>query len=212
MVALPVIPINADSGFDGPIVKTHRYTSTVVAACLLLLLAFSTATAFVHGCLGASVLPDRHICPSGGLSRHQGLAGAGADCRRPGIWFVYLIPVWGMIQIFAHTTSSSFETRKEVLRWGALAGVFFLTQGGRSNPHGAAEYPERISDLRNCDGGALPTGLFTSGGKVLWIFPSGYPMSSRHSFPPTAIRNSWSWLCPSPSGGRCEKAGVRGGM
>ena len=48
MVALPVIPINADAGFDNQLGKAHRYTPTVVAACLLLLLAFSTATAFVQ--------------------------------------------------------------------------------------------------------------------------------------------------------------------
>ena len=46
----------------------------------------------------------------------------------PAPWLVYLIPVWGLVQMLAHTTASSVETRKAVLRWGALAGVFFLTQ------------------------------------------------------------------------------------
>ena len=42
--------------------------------------------------------------------------------------FVYLIPLWGLLQIVFHTTTSTFETRGEVLRWGALSGVFYLSR------------------------------------------------------------------------------------
>src|ERR1035441_4678231 len=48
MVALPVIPINADSGVDEPAVKANRLTPVVVAVCLFVLLVFSTTTMFVR--------------------------------------------------------------------------------------------------------------------------------------------------------------------
>jgi hypothetical protein len=90
-------------------------------------------------------------------------------------WLVYLIPLWGLVQILAHTTASSVETREAVLRWGALAGVFFLSQIAAAHPDSPARSSERVSPLRDGDGCALSHTAFTSEGRVLWIFPTGYP-------------------------------------
>jgi len=174
MVALPVIPINADSGFDDPIVKTHRYAATVVAACLLLLLAFSTATAFVQDAWASQAFQIGIFALLAGYL----LAGLGRGWERisgaPVSWLVYLIPVWGLIQIFAHTTSSSFETRKEVLRWGALAGVFFLTQAVTQTRTARRNLLSAFLIFATAIAVLCLTELFTSGGRVLWMFPSGY--------------------------------------
>ena len=80
-----------------------------------------------------------------------------------------------MIQLLLHSTSSSAETREATLRWGALAGVFLLIQVvGRTN---AARRNFLTAFL--CFSTAMAvlciTQLFTSEGRVLWIFPSGYP-------------------------------------
>ncbi len=175
MVALPVIPINADSGFDDPIVKTHRRSTTVVAACLLLLLAFSSATAFVQDAWAPQAFQIGIFALVAGYL----LAGLGGEREKisisPACWLVYLIPVWGIIQIFAHTTASSAETRAEVLRWGALAGVFFLTQAIARNRTARRHLLSAFLIFATATAILCLTELFTSGGRVLWLFPSGYP-------------------------------------
>src|ERR1017187_648996 len=128
MVALPVVPINADSGSDEPAVKANRLTPVVVAVCLFVLLVFSTTTMFVRDAwalqsfqVGIFALLALYLLA--GIGREQESVAGGLAPR-----LLYLIPLWGLIQIIAHTTASSVETRASVLRWGALAGVFFLTQ------------------------------------------------------------------------------------
>jgi O-antigen ligase len=175
MVALPVIPINADAGFDNQLGKAHRYTPTVVAACLLLLLAFSTATAFVQDAwapqsfeIGIFVLLAGYMLA--GIARGwEHLAGGLAP------WLVYLIPFWGVVQLVAHTTASSVETRKAVLSWGALAGVFFLTQTAARTRAARRNILSAFLIFATAIAVLCLTELFTSGGQVLWVFPSGYP-------------------------------------
>jgi O-antigen ligase len=176
MVALPVIPINADSGFDAPIVRAHRYTSTVVAACLLLLLAFSTATAFVQDAwapqsfqIGVFALLAVYLITRVAREKERLTWG-------PMPWLVFLIPLWGLVQILAHTTVSTFETRKAVLSWGALAGVFFLSQAVARTRTARRNILTAFLIFATVTGVLCLTELFTSEGLVLWVFPSGYPI------------------------------------
>ena len=94
--------------------------------------------------------------------------GASAFC-------ILAIPFWGVLQIALHTTASVFETREAALKWGSLAGIFFL---------GQIAAPTRLARRRILSAFLLIatvlsilclTQLFTSDGKVLWIFPTGYP-------------------------------------
>jgi len=174
MVALPVVSINTDSGFRDPAVKPNRLSPIVVAACLFLLLVYATSTMFVREAwalqsfqIGIFALVAVYI-----------LAGIGRGQERiassPAQWFVYLIPVWGLIQILAHTTSSSFETRAAVLRWGALAGVFFLAQIGAGTRTARRDLLSAFLIFATAMAVLCLTQLFTSEGKVLWIFPTGY--------------------------------------
>ena len=175
MVALPVIPISATSGLDNPSATASRRTPVVVGACLFLLLVFSTATVFVPDAwplqsfqIGVFALLAVYLLV--GIRRgKEHIAGGLAP------WLVYLIPIWGLVQILAHTTASSVETREAVLRWGALAGVFFLSQ--IAAPTRTARRNFLSAFLLFATGMAVLClmQLFTSGGRVLWIFPTGYP-------------------------------------
>ncbi len=175
MVALAVIPIYADSGSKKPAGTASRRTTIIVGACLLLLLVFTTSTVFVGGAwalqsfqMGVYILVAVYLLVG---IRHgkERLAGGWTP------WLVYLIPLWGLVQILAHTTSSSFETREAVLRWGALAGVFFLSQTiGRSRT-ARRNILSAFLLFATVMAVLCLTQLFTSEGRVLWIFPTGYP-------------------------------------
>jgi len=174
MVALRVVPINANSGLDNPAVTAHRHTPRVVAVCLFLLLVFSTATVFVRDAwalqsfqIGVFALLAVYLVA--GIRRGpEHIAGGLAP------WLVYLIPLWGLIQILAHTTASSVETRGAVLRWGALAGVFFLTQTVARTRTARRDILSAFLIFATAMAVLCLTQLFTSEGQVLWIFPTGY--------------------------------------
>ena len=174
MIRLPVIPINAEPGLDNPTATRNQRTPMVISACLILLLSFSTATAFVQPAwapqsfqIGVFALLAVYLVVGIGR-RQERIAGGMAT------WLVYLIPVWGLIQIVAHTTASTVETRTAVLSWGALAGIFFLTLAvartrtiRRNILSAFLIFATGISVLCLLE-------LFTAGGNVLWTFPSGY--------------------------------------
>jgi len=175
IIALPVIPIRADAGLDNPAVTASQRTPVVVGVCMFLLLIFSTATVFVRDAwalqsfqIGIYALLGVYLVV--GIRRgKESMAGGLAP------WLVYLIPLWGLVQMVAHTTASSFETREAVLRWGALAGVFFLSQIAG---HTRTDRRNLLSAfLLFATGMAVLclTQIFTSEGRVLWIFPTGYP-------------------------------------
>jgi hypothetical protein len=174
MVALPVVPISAETGLKGPAVKSNRLSPVVVSSCLFLMLVFSTSTMFVREAwalqsfqIGIFTLVAVYMVA--GIGREQERIASG-----PTQWLVYLIPVWGLIQIVAHTTSSSFETRAAMLRWGALAGVFFLAQIAAGTRTGRRNFLSAFLIFATAMAVLCLTQLFTSEGKVLWIFPTGY--------------------------------------
>ena len=175
MVALRVVPINVNSGLDNPAVTAHRHTPRVDAVCLFLLLVFSTATVFVRDAwalqsfqIGVFALLAVYLVVGIGRGQEH-IAGGLAP------WLVYLIPLWGLIQILAHTTASSVETREAVLRWGALAGVFFLTQTVAQTRTARRNILSAFLLFATGMAVLCLTQLFTSQGQVLWVFPTGYP-------------------------------------
>ena len=90
-------------------------------------------------------------------------------------WLVYLIPLWGLVQILAHTTASSVETRAGCLALGRSC------RGVLSEPDCARTRTARRNILSaflifaTAMAVLCLTQLFTSEGRVLWIFPTGYP-------------------------------------
>src|ERR1039457_6122098 len=112
MVALPVIPICAPSGSDNPVVTGSQRTPVVAGVCLFLLVAFSTASVFVRDAwalqsfqIGIYALLAVYLLVGMRHGRERVASGVAP-------WLVYLIPLWGLVQILAHTTVSSVETRE----------------------------------------------------------------------------------------------------
>jgi len=175
MSSLPVKPIREDIGSDSPHAASSLRKPAVFGICLFLLLAYCTSVAFVPQAwatqsfqIGIFALVAVALLLDIRRKRTRLLSG-------PIPWLVYAIPFWGVFQIVAHTTASTVETREETLRWGALAGIFFLMQiVARTN---AAR--RRCLDAFLAFATAMAvlclTQLFTSEGRVLWIFPSGFP-------------------------------------
>jgi O-antigen ligase len=143
--------------------------------CLFLLIVFSTATVFVRDAwalqsfqIGIYALLAVYLLVGIRQGKEQF-----ADGLTP--WLVYLIPLWGLIQILAHTTASSVETRGAVLRWGALAAVFFLSQTVARTRTARRNILSSFLLFATMMAVLCLAQLFTSDGRVLWIFPTGYP-------------------------------------
>ena len=164
-----------DAGVNGPAMRIEHRKEAVIGACLFFLLAFATATIFVRAAwplqcfqIGIFALLAAYLL-TGIRQGKERVADGVTPC------LVYFIPVWGLIQILAHTTVSTFESREAVLRWGALAAVFFLVQVVARTPRAREIALHAILFFATLMALLCLTQLFTSKGHVLWIFSSGYP-------------------------------------
>ncbi len=175
MVTLPIVSIRSYDRLERPAATANQLAPVAVGVCLFLLLVFSTVTDFVRN---AWALQSFQIGIFVVLAVYFLLGVRNGEERLTGTLahlLVYLIPVWGLIQIFAHTTASSFETREAVLRWGALAGVFFLSQIASHTRIVQRHLLSAFLIFATGMGVLCLTQLFTSEGRVFWIFPTGYP-------------------------------------
>lgn len=175
MPTFSTISNRVNSGLSGPTAGIRHRKDLVFGVCLFILLAYCTATMCVQAAwalqsfqIGIFALLAAYLLT--GINK-------GKECVATGIApiLVYFIPGWGLIQILAHTTASNYETREAILRWGALAAVFFLVQTVARTPRAR----EIVLHVFLCFATAMAvlclTQLFTSHGRVLWVFPSGYP-------------------------------------
>jgi hypothetical protein len=140
-----------------------------------LLLAFSTSTVFVNQAWPQQVFQiGIFALACGCLLWKIGKGAATIPLGVPG-WLVLALPAWGVLQILLHTTASTLETRQAALRWGSLAGVFLvtLTFTGTYKWHRVAQ--DAFLGFASVMGLLCLAQLFSSQGKVLWIFPTGYP-------------------------------------
>lgn len=146
----------------------------VPGAILFLLLVFGTSTVFVNE-LGFLELFQ--------IGVYALVAGCilwyGRRTIKPSIsafsWMIYVIPFWGALQLWLHTTVSTFETRREILKWGALAGVFFVATIVTRSHIVRRIALEVFLGFATLMAILCLTQMFTSGGRVLWMFPTGYP-------------------------------------
>jgi hypothetical protein len=146
----------------------------MLGACLLFLLAFCTATVFVPAAwalqsfqIGIFVLLVVYFV-AGIRSGKSPFAGGLAQ------WFVYGIPIWGLLQIAVHTTASTFETRASVVRWAALAGVFFLSQAFGRTASALRVFLSAFLAFATAMSLLCLLQLSTSEGRVLWMIPTPY--------------------------------------
>jgi hypothetical protein len=174
MIALPVVPISAEPGFGIRESTQRRYAPIVVGVCLFFLLMYCTATIFVRDAwalqsfqIGIFTLLGVYLLA--GIRRGKEHV-AGAISR-----LVYLLPLWGLLQLALHSSASSVETRAATLRWGALAGVFFLTQVAAKTREARRNALSAFLIFATAMAVLCLAQLFTSKGLVLWLFPTGYP-------------------------------------
>jgi len=175
MSPLPIREIRADSGRVRMPGSAFKNLPAPVGVLLFLLLCFTTITVWVGQAwalqwfqIGIYALVAVQVL-KGSRQKNEGIA----DGFIP--LLVYLIPLWGIVQIVLHTTTSSFETRAEVLRWGALAGVFYLSQ----TVTGSRAGQQKVFNATLCFATAMAVlclmQLNTSDGRILWIFPTNFP-------------------------------------
>jgi O-antigen ligase len=175
MVALPFTTINADAGLDAPAVTVGRTSPVAVSVCLFVLLVFSTVTVFVQAAwplqffqIGIFALLAVYLVVGIRSGKEHFAEG-------PAAWLVYLIPVWGLVQLLARTTASSVETREAVLKWGSLAGVFFLSQTVARTRTARRVILSAFLTFATLMAVICLLQLYAFGGRVFWIFPTDYP-------------------------------------
>ena len=172
--------LRADAGLGTPAKLDRRLTSMVVGASLFLLLMYTTLTVFVKETwaihafeIGIYTVVAAYLLLH--LRERNASGSSVLDIWLVASSLVYLIPLWGVVQILSHTTASTFETREAVLHWGSLAGVFFLIQiaaQARSIRHHFLSaflcFATLMAILCLAD-------LNSANGSVLWLLPTGYP-------------------------------------
>jgi O-antigen ligase len=175
MPVFSTVSNRADSGEKRPAAGIRYRKDLVVGVCLFFLLVYCTMTMSVKGAWALQsfqigIFALLAACLMAGIRQ-------GKECVAKGVapLLVYFIPAWGLIQILAHITVSTIETREAVLRWGALAAVFFLVQTVARRPRAREIMLHVYLFFATAMAVLCLTQLFTSHGRVLWVFPSGYP-------------------------------------
>ncbi len=93
---------------------------------------------------------------------------------------IVCLPIWGILQLVRGATSSAADTFSASLRWAALAAVFFLAyalaRGSETRPNTSARraFLEVFLGFATAEAVLCLTQLFTSNGRVLWLYSSGY--------------------------------------
>jgi hypothetical protein len=142
-------------------------------AALGALLAFGVLTTWVEERWAVAAFQTA-IFLVGGLRAGSVLWGAGRPRGTPLLAILFALPVVGLAQVAAGWTVYPFETWKAVLHWEAMAVVFWLALDT------LGDAPLRRGFLRGFlyAGFALALAAtlqaFSSGGRVFWLFPSGY--------------------------------------
>src|SRR5215472_12561547 len=151
-----------------------RRFSVLLATLLFLLLVFTTVTVWVRETWALQMF-QIGIYALVIIQVLRGIRGNRqhiANGFRP--LLVYMIPVWGIIQLVAHTSTSSFETRGEVLRWGALAGVFYLIQSTIRSQAQRQRFLIAIMCFATGMAVLCLMQLNTSQGSILWFIPTTF--------------------------------------
>jgi hypothetical protein len=109
---------------------------------------------------------------------------AAVQLRRPSpvrgsLWLAPLcaVPVWGLLQLATQRTVYRWGTWNAVLNWATWLGLFFLALQ-LLQQSAARRWFLRFAMYFGAGLCVLATvQMYTSGGKIFWIFPSGYTVS-----------------------------------
>jgi hypothetical protein len=84
-------------------------------------------------------------------------------------------PFWGLAQISMGRTASIAQTLEAVLRWGGLVAVFLIARLLTRRVEQRERFLEGFVWFATAMSVLSLTQMFSSEGKVLWMFDSGYP-------------------------------------
>jgi O-antigen ligase len=106
---------------------------------------------------------------------------AARQLRRPSpvrgsLWLAPLCaaPLWGLLQLASHRTVYRWATWNSILNWATWAALFFLALQ-IFQPPAARHWFLRFAVYFGFALSVLSTlQMFTSAGKIFWLFPSGY--------------------------------------
>ena len=145
-----------------------------------LLLAYATATAFV-AYRQAWAIESFHtgvfaiITAACFIPEFRLFEPAGQRLRAVAFLCLAGIPAWGVVQLLLARTVSPAETRSAVLRWAALVAVFFLVRGIVFRSRVRHAFLDLFLWFATALAVLCVLQLFSSEGRVLWIFDTGYP-------------------------------------
>ena len=92
----------------------------------------------------------------------------------PAMALAILPPAWGLIQLATGHTVYRWATANSILDWAADAALFFLTFQFAGHDTLRRRFLNAVLYF-GCALSVVSTiQMFTSGGKIFWIFPSGY--------------------------------------
>lgn len=138
------------------------------------LLGFATCTAFVRDAwavqafqIGAFAMLA--IC----LVTLKSLAIQRVSLLIPAI-ILCCAPFWGLAQLWMGSTASTAETLEALLRWGGLVAVFLAARLLTRRPEQREVFLEGFVWFATAMAVLSLTQMFSSEGKVLWMFDSGY--------------------------------------
>ncbi len=164
---------NTTADNSEPVSNPNRRAPAAVAVCVFALLIFSSSTDFVTAAwaiqsfqIGVFALLAVYLL-TGLKGRNEPLGGWAQ-------WLLYLTPVWGVSQLFMHTTVSSFETREACLKWGALCGIFFLGRTIASNRTTRRTFLTCFVVFATAMAVLRHVQILTSGSRALSILSVGY--------------------------------------
>ena len=95
---------------------------------------------------------------------------------------------WGLFQLLLRTTVYRFDTWEAVLFWGTLFVVVFLSLQTLHEDAVRRAFLRALFYFGFAISVLATTQYFTSGGKVFWLFPSGYP----DALGPFVYRNNYA--------------------
>jgi len=92
----------------------------------------------------------------------------------PALVLVVLPAVWGLVQLAAGRTVYRWATANSVLEWAADAVLFFLAFQFSAEDNLRRRFLEAVLYFGFALCVVSTVQMFTSGGKIFWVFPSGY--------------------------------------
>ncbi|MGA3028002.1 MAG: O-antigen ligase family protein [Bryobacteraceae bacterium] len=148
-----------------------------------MLLAFATATVFVRETWPASTFQIGAftlVAACVTARTRTATSRAGFHMYPFAFWCIFCLPAWGILQLAMGTTSSAADTWSASLRWASLAAVFYLAytlvsgSEERANANTRRAFLDVFLGFATAEAVLCLTQIFTSEGKVLWLFSSGY--------------------------------------